>query len=57
MKNNENWEELKAESYTNIQSWKGFLNRKIRSIQKEGNFEDIKKNLSRQSLKKRVLML
>lgn len=44
MKINENWEELKAESNANIQSERGILNRKIRSIQTEGHFGDIKEN-------------
>ena len=44
MKINERWEELKAESYENIQSEKGILNRQIRSIQTEGHFGDIKEN-------------
>lgn len=44
MKVNERWEELKEESYANIQSEKGILNRQIRSIQTEGHFGDIKEN-------------
>lgn len=44
MKVNERWEELKKESYANIQSEKGILNRQIRSIQTEGHFGDIKEN-------------
>jgi len=42
MKINENWEELKSESHTNIQSEQGIVNRQIRSIQTEGHFGDIK---------------
>lgn len=44
MKINENWEELKAESHSNIESDQGILNRQIRSIQTEGHFGDIKEN-------------
>lgn len=44
MKVNKNWEDLKAESHTNIQSEAGILNRQIRSIQTEGHFGDIKEN-------------
>ena len=44
MKINEQWEALKEESHTNIQSEKGILNRQIRSIQTEGHFGDIKEN-------------
>ena len=44
MKVNELWETLKKNSYTNIQSEKGILNRQIRSIQTEGHFGDIKGN-------------
>ena len=44
MKINEQWETLKEESHANIQSEKGILNRKIRSIQTEGHFGDIKEN-------------
>ncbi len=44
MKINERWEDLKEESNQNIQSEKGILNRKIRSIQTEGHFGDIKEN-------------
>jgi len=44
MKINENWEALKEESHTNIQSEKGILNRQIRSIQTEGHFGDLKEN-------------
>lgn len=44
MKVNERWEELKVESYANIQSDKGILNRQIWSIQTEGHFGDIKEN-------------
>ena len=46
MKINEQWETLKEESYANIQSEKGILNRQIRSIQTEGHFGDIKENNS-----------
>lgn len=41
---NEQWESLKEESHTNIQSEKGILKRQIRSIQTEGHFGDIKEN-------------
>lgn len=44
MKINEQWEELKAASHANIESEKGILNRRIRSIQTEGHFGDIKEN-------------
>ena len=44
MKINERWEELKEESHANIQTEKGILNRRIRSIQTEGHFGDIKEN-------------
>ena len=44
MKINERWERLKEESHANIQSEKGILNRRIRSIQTEGHFGDIKEN-------------
>ena len=44
MKINEQWESLKEESHTNIQSEKGILKRQIRSIQTEGHFGDIKEN-------------
>ncbi|MBD5134660.1 MAG: IS1182 family transposase [Lachnospiraceae bacterium] len=44
MKINEQWEALKEESHTNIQSDKGILKRQIRSIQTEGHFGDIKEN-------------
>ncbi len=44
MKINECWEELKERTHANIQSEKGILNRKIRSIQTEGHFGDIKEN-------------
>ena len=44
MKVNERWEGLKEETYANIQSEKGTLNRQIRSIQTEGHFGDIKEN-------------
>ncbi len=44
MKINERWEELKEESHGNIQSEKGIVKRKIRSIQTEGHFGDIKEN-------------
>ena len=46
MKINENWDALKAESNSNIQSEKGIINRQIRSIQTEGHFGDIKENES-----------
>ena len=44
MKINEQWEELKEESYANIQSEKGIVKRQTRSIQTEGHFGDIKEN-------------
>ena len=44
IKINEQWESLKEESHTNIQSEKGILKRQIRSIQTEGHFGDIKEN-------------
>lgn len=44
MKVNETWEDLKSESYANIQSEQGIVNRQIRSIQTEGHFGDIKEN-------------
>lgn len=44
MKINLLWEELKEKSNQNIQSNKGIFNRKIRSIQTEGHFGDIKEN-------------
>lgn len=44
MKINEQWEALKEESYANIQSEKGIINRQIRSIQTEGHFGDMKEN-------------
>ena len=44
MKINERWEDLKEETHANIQSEKGNLNRRIRSIQTEGHFGDIKEN-------------
>ena len=44
MKINEQWEDLKEASNTNIQSEKGILKRQIRSIQTEGHFGDIKEN-------------
>ncbi len=44
MKGNERWEEFREESYANIQSEKGLLNRQIHSIQTEGHFGDIKEN-------------
>ena len=44
MKINEQWETLKAASHANIKSEKGILNRRIRSIQTEGHFGDIKEN-------------
>ena len=44
MKINEQWESLKEASNANIQSEKGILKRKIRSIQTEGHFGDIKEN-------------
>lgn len=44
MKINERWEELKEESHGNIQSEKGSVKRKIRSIQTEGHFGDMKEN-------------
>lgn len=46
MKINEQWEEQKEESHTNVQSEKGILKRQIRSIQTEGHFGDIKGNES-----------
>jgi len=44
MKINEQWEEFKEASNTNIQSEKGILKRQVRSIQTEGHFGDIKEN-------------
>lgn len=44
MKINERWEGLKEESHGNIQSEKGIVKRKIRSIQTEGHFGDMKEN-------------
>ena len=44
MKINEQWEELREKSHTNIQSERGILKRQIRSIQTEGHFGDIKGN-------------
>jgi len=44
MKVNETWENLKKDSHENILSDEGILNRKIRSIQTEGHFGDIKEN-------------
>ena len=44
MKINEQWEELKERSHANIQSERGILKRKTRSIQTEGHFGDIKEN-------------
>ena len=44
MKINEQWESLKEAANANIQSEKGILKRKIRSIQTEGHFGDIKEN-------------
>ena len=44
MKVNERWEELKEESHGNIQSEAGILKRRIRSVQTEGHFGDIKEN-------------
>lgn len=44
MKINERWEELKEETNANIQSETGILKRRIRSIQTEGHFGDIKEN-------------
>ncbi len=44
IKINEKWDTLKEESYANIQSEKGILNRQIRSIQTEGCFGDMKEN-------------
>ena len=44
MKINEQWEERKEKSNANIQSEEGILKRKIRSIQTEGHFGDIKEN-------------
>lgn len=44
MKINEQWEELKEKSHTNIKSEKGIINRQIHSIQTEEHFGDIKEN-------------
>ncbi len=44
MKINEQWEELKEESYGNIQSETGILKRQTHSTQTEGHFGDIKEN-------------
>lgn len=44
MKINEQWESLKETANANIKSEKGILKRKIRSIQTEGHFGDIKEN-------------
>ena len=44
MRINEQWETLKQESHTNIQSDKRILKRRIRFIQTEGYFGDIKEN-------------
>ena len=44
MKINEQWEELKERSHTNIQSERGILKRQTRSIQTEGHFGNIKEN-------------
>ncbi len=44
MKINEQWEELKERSHSNIQSERGILKRQTRSIQTEGHFGDIKEN-------------
>lgn len=42
MKINEHWEELKEESYANIQSEQGILKQQTHSIQTEGHFRDMK---------------
>ena len=44
IKVNECWDRLKENSYNNIHSDKGILNRQIRSIQTEGFFGDMKAN-------------
>ena len=44
MKINEQWEELREKSHSNIQSERGILKRQTRSIQTEGHFGDIKEN-------------
>lgn len=44
IKINEQWEDLKEASHTNITSETGILKRQIRSIQTEGHFGDIKEN-------------
>lgn len=44
IKVNEKWDQLKQETYDNIHSDKGILNRQIRSIQTEGFFGDMKAN-------------
>ena len=44
IKINEDWDRLKKNSYDNIHSEKGILNRQIRSIQTEGFFGDMKAN-------------
>ena len=44
MKINEQWEELREKSHSNIQSERGIVKRQTRSIQTEGHFGDIKEN-------------
>jgi hypothetical protein len=44
MKINETWDKLCTDSLGNILSEQGILNRRIRSVQTEGHFGDIKEN-------------